>query len=69
MAEQLIIHVKIDGFSPQKETGKGGGSATTAAVAAGAIGASLQGKNEYLIRKSSPQHKKVGYDIGPLCIG
>ena len=32
MAEQLIIHVKIDGFSPQKETGKGGGSATTAAA-------------------------------------
>ena len=71
MAEQLIIHVKIDGFSPQRETGKGGGSATTttAAVAAGAIGASLQGKNQYkkpLVKAEKAgvsQLRKMGYDI------
>ena len=69
MAEQLIIHVKIDGFSPQKETGKGGGSVTTAATA-GAIGASLQGKNEYKnpmgkAEKASHSYlRKSGYDIG-----
>lgn len=70
MAEELIIHVKIDGFSPQKEIGKGGGSSTSSAMlGAGVVGAALQGKNEYTVPAGKAEKatfsylKKMGYDV------
>ena len=51
MAEELIIRVKIDGFSPQKETGKGGSSTTMAA--AGLVGASLSGSRALELGKKA----------------
>ena len=59
MAEQLIIHVKVDGFSPQKETGKSGGSA---AAAAGAIGAASLFRNEGPHQGSLSPRNKGGND-------
>lgn len=56
MAEELIIHVKIDGFSPQEQTGKGGQSSTSSAMLGAGAAMGLRGDKtkQQFIKDISP---------------